>query len=193
VLRRRWGKDSVKNQPQDWVIPAKDNDDSTVDPFEAKNAARKDTIKKQKKRELMNKVKAQKEENSNLPTTIGISHATKRTKGELQNALKMARKSTISLGKFDKKLDGEKPIRNIQKRDPLISSDEKAKSQKMLSRMFGNADGKMKVQRAVNQLIREKGDERNEQKVAKIKSKKRVVSKGPAKSIKKKRTKSCQN
>jgi len=69
---------------------------SEVDPFVARKEQKKLQMEKQKLREIKNKIAAAKSE---------------KAKEEIGEALKIARRSTASMGKFDKKSKNEKPAK----------------------------------------------------------------------------------
>lgn len=88
-----------------------------MDPFEQKVLEKKQRVEKQKTNQAKNKMRAEK---SGLPATISLMSTDegpqqKRSKTAVERAYNTARKSTISMGKFDELREGEKPIKEKQK------------------------------------------------------------------------------
>ena len=86
------------------ILEAGPGDDGSVDPFAAKLNEKKERVAKQKK-----------QEQRNLEEAAGKQHLpgdgnpnSKQAKAQDKAALALAQKSTASVGKFDKKLKGEK-------------------------------------------------------------------------------------
>ena len=86
------------------ILEAGPGDDGSVDPFAAKLNEKKERVAKQKK-----------QEQRNLEEAAGKQHLpgdgnpnSKQAKAQAKAALALAQKSTASVGKFDKKLKGEK-------------------------------------------------------------------------------------
>jgi len=131
-LRPRWGYNRVNDPKDEWVVEAKAGEDPSVDPFTRKDTEKKERKSKQSKREAANKRDAMKNSSErNLPSTIATTNDYKSSiptkRQDLKKTLKIAQKSTISMGKFDRLVEGEKRVKEKKKFDPLISSVEKTK------------------------------------------------------------------
>jgi len=103
-----------------------------------------------------------------LPSTIAITNDYRSTistkKQDLQKTLKIAQKSTISMGKFDNLVEGEKRVKEKKKYDPLISSGEKTKNIKVLDKILGPSEGSLDIAKAVNRVIQTQQRRRSKQK-----------------------------
>jgi regulator of ribosome biosynthesis len=102
--RPQWGYKRA-NEDHTAIIEAGPNDDGSVDPFEKKANEKKDRIQKQKNQEKRNAEEAAGK--AHLPVSDSKPNS-KETKAQAKAALALAQKSTASVGKFDKKLKGEK-------------------------------------------------------------------------------------
>eukprot|EP01116_Phalansterium_solitarium_P003928 TRINITY_DN14776_c0_g1_i1.p1 TRINITY_DN14776_c0_g1~~TRINITY_DN14776_c0_g1_i1.p1 ORF type:complete len:316 (-),score=129.46 TRINITY_DN14776_c0_g1_i1:123-1043(-) len=162
-LRPRWGYGRA-GPAQDQIIEARPGDDPTVDPFEAQAAKKKLAKTKQLKREAANRKANIRRERSALPSTISLTNApegTRKQKPELEHALKVATQSTISMGKFNKLLPGQKPIKP-RKQLPDLGS-EKNQSMKVLGKLLGASEGTINVDKAVGKEIHAQQKERSQQ------------------------------
>jgi regulator of ribosome biosynthesis len=101
--RPNWGYKRA-NEDHTPILEAAKGDDGSENPFEKKLNDKKERIKKQKNQEKRNIEEAGGKHH--LPVSGNPSG--KETKAQAKAALALAQKSTASVGKFDKKLKGEK-------------------------------------------------------------------------------------
>jgi len=168
-LKPRWGYKRKDDLADEWVIESKPGDDPSVDPFTKKEQEKKERVSKQAKREKANRLETQSASKNGikLPSTISITNDFKTTtltgkKSDVDKSLKIARQSTISMGKFDRLLPGEKPLKEKKKYSALFS-DEQSKNSKVLDKVLGNTDpGSMNMTKAVNQVITSQQTKRNQ-------------------------------
>ncbi|TRM59265.1 ribosome biogenesis regulatory protein-domain-containing protein [Schizophyllum amplum] len=128
----RWGRDGKNRQVEDqWIHEVPLNAPVDFDPRKAARDERKERISKNEKQRLQNVAREQ-----------GASARDQR-KQELDTTLATSRVSTASMGKFDKKLDGEKKMRGMKRKfvpNEMGGEEEKQASLALLSRM--ESDGK---------------------------------------------------
>lgn len=181
LLRPTYGANRANNDNEVWVVEDKPNRDKTYeDPFEEMDAMKKGRVEKQRKQELKNfgrqqkaqgqrpsfnsqPAKKQKLNNNKSASGEGEApapHPREIRKNQLQHSFDVAAKSTISMGKFGKKLKGEKPVREKQK--PLAKSSERTDTMKILNRVLGS-DGKVNAAKAANKYIAEEQRKNSQQ------------------------------
>ncbi|KAF9048111.1 RRS1-domain-containing protein [Hymenopellis radicata] len=141
----RWGRDGKNREKEEqWITEVPMNADVDHDPRKAARDERKARIAKNEKQRLGNMARA------------GVSSTPRDDrKKEIDRTLTTARISTASMGRFDKKLEGEKKMRGVKRKfDPAEASieSEKNASIALLSKMDSDAK---KMRRAPE---REKGD-----------------------------------
>ncbi|KAJ8086956.1 Rhodanese-related sulfurtransferase [Marasmius tenuissimus] len=128
----RWGKDGKNKQLEEqWATEVKLNADADHDPRKAARDARKARVAKNEKQRLGNVARAEQ-----------AAEARGARKNEIDRNLAQSRISTASMGKFDKKLEGEKKLRGIKRKfEPNEKSvkDEAKASLALLSRMDSDA------------------------------------------------------
>ncbi|KAK1223339.1 Rhodanese- sulfurtransferase [Marasmius sp. AFHP31] len=128
----RWGKDGKnKKLEEQWATEVKLNADADHDPRKAARDARKARVAKNEKQRLGNVARAEQ-----------AAEARVARKNEIDRNLAQSRISTASMGKFDKKLEGEKKLRGIKRKfEPNEKSvkDEAKASLALLSRMDSDA------------------------------------------------------
>jgi len=142
--RRSWGLRRA-NDPKDvWLVEAKPDDEVGTDPFIKQKKEKKERITKQRKQQLRNIREAEKSDLKRLGPILDVErekslHKIKKKK-ELDKTVNFANKSTASLGKFDEKLPGQKPLKVREKYNPVSSSrgdkNEKSKSLDVLKRIL---------------------------------------------------------
>ncbi|KAK7060352.1 Rhodanese-related sulfurtransferase [Paramarasmius palmivorus] len=124
----RWGKDGKNKQLEEqWITEVPLNADPDYDPRKIAKAERKERVAKNEKQKLANIARAQQADSSR-----------EERKSEIDRTLAASRISTASMGKFDKKLEGEKKLRGVKRKfDPNERSVEQEKnaSLALLSRM----------------------------------------------------------
>ncbi|KAF7322445.1 Ribosome biogenesis regulatory protein [Mycena chlorophos] len=125
----RWGRDGKNKQVEEqWITEVPANADVDFDPRKAARDERKARVAKNEKQRLANVSRAQGTANPR--------------KAEIDKTLASSRVSTASMGKFDKKLDGEKKMRGVKRKfEPTEKSleEEKSASLALLSRMDSDA------------------------------------------------------
>ncbi|XP_078433204.1 ribosome biogenesis regulatory protein (RRS1) family protein [Wolffia australiana] len=152
--KRRFGYDRVNDDKDVAIIDAKLTDEPGEDPFSKRKAEKKTRVEKQEKNRLKNLTKAMKADA--LPSHIQLSATSlpitgtqkdlpkKASKKEIENVAGMAASSTASIGKFDKKLPGEKPPKHpgkYRKFLPVvegkgIGAQEKQQTDKILNKLL---------------------------------------------------------
>ncbi|KAK7470321.1 Rhodanese-related sulfurtransferase [Stygiomarasmius scandens] len=125
----RWGKDGKNKQVEEqWIHEVPANADVDFDPRKAARDERKARVAKNEKQQLANAARAQ---------TSGSNSRGER-KQEIDRTLASSRISTASMGKFDKKLDGENKLRGVKRKfqpnEASIDAETKA-SLALLSKM----------------------------------------------------------
>jgi regulator of ribosome biosynthesis len=131
-FRPRFGWQRAKDTNGDWVVEAKPHEqaDPEMDPFLAKMQEKKKKLANQKKNELKNAAK-----NDPTPAQIKIANVGKldarslgtSMKSDFGNTYDVARLSTASMGKFDKRLNQE------AKNEPLKTGKEHYKPVELAS------------------------------------------------------------
>ncbi|KAJ2917514.1 hypothetical protein MD484_g2939, partial [Candolleomyces efflorescens] len=101
----RWGKDGRNKQAEEqWATPVPHNADADYNPQLAARKERKERIAKNEKQRLANIARANGES------------ASSSLKDEIERTLATSRASTASMGRFDKKLEGEKKLRGVKRK-----------------------------------------------------------------------------
>ncbi|KAJ8585765.1 RRS1-domain-containing protein [Rhizopogon salebrosus TDB-379] len=102
----RWGKDGKnKEKEEQWIHEVKANADVDHDPVKAARDERTSRVTKNKRQQLQNMARAQ---------TAGGEREER--KKDIERTLASTRISTASMGKFDKKLEGEKKLRGVKRK-----------------------------------------------------------------------------
>lgn len=161
--RRRWGIRRA-NDPKDvWLVEAKASDEVGTDPFIQAKHDRKERKQKQRKQQIQNIKYAEKAELKKLGPVLDVERdinpykTRKNPRKDVEEAVKFANKSTASIGKFDKKLPGQKPFKVIEHFEPVTEArgnqNEKSRSLDVLKKILGHTDKKQPVntQKAANQ------------------------------------------
>ncbi|KAF5359007.1 hypothetical protein D9758_004872 [Tetrapyrgos nigripes] len=125
----RWGKEGKNKEKEDqWIHEVPANADVDYDPRKAARDERKSRVAKNEKQHLANLARAQ---------GSGLNQRDER-KQEIERTLASSRTSTASMGKFDKKLEGEKKLRGVKRKfqpnETSVESEAKA-SLALLSKM----------------------------------------------------------
>ncbi|KAG6776508.1 ribosome biogenesis regulatory protein [Populus alba x Populus x berolinensis] len=165
--KRRYGFDRVNDDADVPIIEAKMTDEPGVDPFAKRAAEKKERVQKNQKNQLQNLKTAAKAgalpshvqlAATALPITGTQAAKKKFTKDELGNVAGLASTATASGGKFDKKLRGEKPVKNQGKHRKFlpvvegsgIGSQEKEQTDRVLSKLISsNSHEILNVDKAV--------------------------------------------
>lgn len=128
----RWGRDGKNKETEDqWIHEVKANADVDFDPVQAARDERKSRVAKNERQRLQNLARAQAAQGEREQRKI-----------ELEKTLAATRTSTASMGKFDRKLEGDKKMRGMKRKfDPTEMSAEKEKqtSLAVLSQLDGDA------------------------------------------------------
>uniref|UniRef100_A0A7S0WWL2 Ribosome biogenesis regulatory protein n=1 Tax=Pyramimonas obovata TaxID=1411642 RepID=A0A7S0WWL2_9CHLO len=150
--RRRFGYKRVNDENDIIVVPAKPGDGADTDPFAEARAAKKERVTKNKSKELKNLQDAESKgwkvpNTTRMPSTLALTKTlgfegskTGQQGKKVANSLKpevkavkeMAALSTASVGKFDKKLKGEKEGRPKGKRRQYLPVTDNSNSEKKL-------------------------------------------------------------
>jgi len=131
----RWGKDSTKkiDDKVNWAIEEKPGDNfNGADPFTTKKQEKKFKQAKQAKKEQQNKLTAK--EKNQMKDEQKKSRLNNE-KSLLNKTLEVAQKSTVSMGKFDKKLKNEPAVKKTKKKvNPSLfdMKNEKERDKKIL-------------------------------------------------------------
>lgn len=156
----RWGRDGKNKEKEDqWIHEVKANADVDFDPAQEARNERKSRVAKNERQRLQNLARAQ-----------AAQSEREQRKEELEKTLAATRTSTASMGKFDKKLEGDKKIRGVKRKfDPTEVSAEKEKqaSLAVLSQLDGDAkrakiekgtgDDVVNVRKAIRAVSKGKG------------------------------------
>ncbi|KAL9224460.1 hypothetical protein vseg_000489 [Gypsophila vaccaria] len=168
--KRTYGYDRANDENDVPIIEAKPSDEPGVDPFAKRKADKKDRVEKQEKNRLKNLKEAAnvgalpshvRLAAQSLPIT-GSQTATKKLgKRELEEVAGHAATSTASIGKFDKKLAGEKKPKSDGKHRkflPVVQGrgmgmQEKEQTDKILNKLLSkHSDGVLNVDKAVRKI-----------------------------------------
>uniref|UniRef100_A0A2N9HLH2 Ribosome biogenesis regulatory protein n=1 Tax=Fagus sylvatica TaxID=28930 RepID=A0A2N9HLH2_FAGSY len=151
--KRRYGYDRANDEENIPIIEAKMTDQPGEDPFAKRRADKKQRVEKHEKNRMQNLKQAAKVgalpshvqlAATALPITGTRAAPEKVTKNNLGDVAGIAATATASGGKFDKKLQGEKPAKHqgkYRKFLPVaegtgIGSQEKKQTEKVLNKLF---------------------------------------------------------
>jgi regulator of ribosome biosynthesis len=172
----RWGygrmdKDDAANpNAEKWVVDAKEGDQLGSDPWLERRQAKRERIAAQGKNERRNRAVAAK---SVAATSGSATHVLNHvddtlvrrinqaapgghnmSKADLETQVKLAQRSTASMGKFDVKRDAEPKMRVKSKKERATGSgNERDKSMSILNRIIAKDEGQIEMDKAVNQHI----------------------------------------
>jgi len=153
----RWGYKRGDDPTADWAKPENTHAKGDYeDPFQAEAQKKKQRIEKQKKHQIQNTLTAMKETGQGI--SISVGRKTKKKKVEVQTAFEIAKSSTASMGRFDKKLDTEKAFnpeagkrRKFQEAGvPALT--EKTTQKRIMDNIFRKEEG-LNLTKAVNRKI----------------------------------------
>jgi len=145
---------------KDWVLEVPKNVDPMEDQFEKKSVAKSERVAKNELQRLKNIARSRKVQ---VPSA-GLIPTERPTKNELHQSVHVAKKATASLGKFQKTLRKEKPLKNTGKKrqfEPLVqkAGTEKAKNLELLDKIM-NKRPKINLEKAANmQMSRDETEE----------------------------------
>ncbi|XP_048385206.1 ribosome biogenesis regulatory protein homolog [Stegostoma tigrinum] len=157
--RRRWGYQRANDETKEWVLEVPESADPSEDQFAKRVAAKKERVAKNELNRLRNIARAQKHK---VPG-VGLAPTQQQSKAELSKAIRVARTSTASVGKFQDKLPKEQEARNTGKRrkfQPIVG-DFSAEKQKQLDllNVMSSKKPKLDLTKAVNRQLREDDQE----------------------------------
>jgi len=147
--RRRHGYKRVNDIESEWVKEVKTNDPNAhLDPWTVARQERKERVDQQKKREMKNKQKAEKQHMKHNSKLWGIpEHAksSRPTQKDFKDAIATVNKATASVGVFNEMLPKEAPVKERGRRrfDAVTSTGggtaraESEKNLKLLNRVLG--------------------------------------------------------
>lgn len=102
----RWGRDGKNKQEEtQWATEVPANADVDFDPSKAAREARKARVAKNERQRLQNVARGQ-----------GAATTREERKGDIEMTLASTRVSTASMGRFDKKLEGEKKLKGVKRK-----------------------------------------------------------------------------
>ncbi|KAI0029929.1 RRS1-domain-containing protein [Vararia minispora EC-137] len=130
----RWGwKGKNKEEETQWLSEVPANADVDYDPTKKARDERKARVAKNERQHLQNLARAQ---------ASGAER--KQRKADIDRTLATTRVSTASMGKYDKKLDGEKKLREVKRKfEPTeVSADVEKKNNLALLAKIGNVPAK---------------------------------------------------
>lgn len=149
--QQRWGYKS-STTTDDWCLEVPDNADPYEDQFAKKKEEKAERITKNKKLQKRNQDTATAEEKG-----LSMQEVREKRKGELSTAVTIIRKSTASLGRFDKKLRNDSYVKEKgQKRhfDDNVGdiSKEKEMAAKVLKKV-AEAEGSIVSSTAADRVV----------------------------------------
>ncbi|XP_015782229.1 ribosome biogenesis regulatory protein homolog [Tetranychus urticae] len=100
----RYGYNRINSTKDQWVVEVPQNKDENTDMFEEIQEAKREKVAKNEFQRLRNIARANKIKGSSLTPVLPKDGKEKETRDEVMNAAAVARVSTASLGKFDRKL-----------------------------------------------------------------------------------------
>ncbi|KAH9942569.1 ribosome biogenesis regulatory protein-domain-containing protein [Amylocystis lapponica] len=131
----RWGwKGANKKEEGQWLTEVPASADVDHDPAKVARDARKAKVAKNEKQHLQNLARAQ---HQGASTSAGSAAPSER-KTHIDRTLATTRASTASMGKFDKKLEGEKKLKGVKRKfEPaeVSATAEKSKNLAILSKL----------------------------------------------------------
>eukprot|EP01025_Chloroclados_australasicus_P059106 TRINITY_DN7462_c0_g2_i2.p1 TRINITY_DN7462_c0_g2~~TRINITY_DN7462_c0_g2_i2.p1 ORF type:complete len:384 (+),score=52.72 TRINITY_DN7462_c0_g2_i2:18-1169(+) len=173
--KRRWGYKKANDQQQVPIIEAGPDDKVGEDPFEKMQSDKKARVQKQERQQLKNLQYTMKETGQNaMPASIRLSATlpkhgkgkpikSKYFKEEISTVSKYAGLSTASMGKFDKKIEGDPDADKTKNRKrkflPVVDTSGKEKEilhntiDKIMSQHHKNVE--VDVNKAVNAVVQE--------------------------------------
>ncbi|KZO98133.1 RRS1-domain-containing protein [Calocera viscosa TUFC12733] len=136
-FRDRWGRGGKnKELEEQWLVEVPTNADADHDPVKDARDAKRKRVAKNEAQQLKN---IQRAERSNASADLPIpAKEREKRKTELDRDLAQTRVSTASMGKFDKKFEGEPKLRGVKRKfDPNEKSAdaEKASALAILSKL----------------------------------------------------------
>ncbi|XP_069477230.1 ribosome biogenesis regulatory protein homolog [Ambystoma mexicanum] len=160
--RRRWGYQRAGDDTKDWLIEVPEVADPERDLFGERRQAKRERVAKNELNRLRNIARAQRSGGGRVPGPGGLAPAPggSHSKQQLGRAMRVARSSTASAGRFQERLPREKeePRGGGKKRSfqPLIGDlGAERKRQLELLGLMHNKKPKLDVTRAAHKQMRE--------------------------------------
>lgn len=160
-LRPRYGAKGVNQMHP--IVPAKEGEAEDYSPFMEALEKKNKRVQQQKRREAKNyrRQVASLSGHTKLPATINVSHMGMNNKKhvkkpDIMRAFEVAQRSTASIGKYDKRVKGEKNVKVKaikEKVDPLINNNEKDKSMRQLKLVMGKQKAHFDAEKAGAKLL----------------------------------------
>ncbi|OJT05386.1 Ribosome biogenesis regulatory protein -like protein [Trametes pubescens] len=134
----RWGWKGVnKKEETQWLTEVRANADVDHDPSKAARDARKERVAKNERQHKQNVARAtQSTGPSTGPSTAPVPNSIR--KKEIDRTLAVTRASTASMGKFDRKLEGEKKLKGLKRKfEPteMAAANEKSNNMAILAKL----------------------------------------------------------
>ncbi|KAG1805671.1 RRS1-domain-containing protein [Suillus subaureus] len=152
----RWGKDGKnKEKEEQWIHEVKADAPVDHDPAKAARDARTSRVAKNERQRLQNNARAQ--------SAAGDREERKK---DIERTLATTRMSTASMGRFDKKLEGEKKLRGVKRKKHLSSKKNRhhlpyyrswTGDVKRARKEKGAGDGILNVRKAIRNVSKGKG------------------------------------
>ncbi|KAI0244682.1 Rhodanese- sulfurtransferase [Massospora cicadina] len=123
--RPRYGYKGINQADKDWLMEVPDNVDPETDMFSRARAEKKERIKKNESQRQRNLNEAsgtaateKKAENKLAPKEVAAKLREERSarKMQLEKTAALAKVSTASMGKFDKKIEGEAKTKGVKRK-----------------------------------------------------------------------------
>eukprot|EP00033_Pygsuia_biforma_P001969 GCRY01002192.1.p1 GENE.GCRY01002192.1~~GCRY01002192.1.p1 ORF type:complete len:352 (-),score=63.92 GCRY01002192.1:53-1072(-) len=169
--KARWGYKRINDDEDLQVMPHSNKIPEGSDPWEVAREDKKKNVTKNEKQRKSNLGKNSKQQT--LPSTVSLTnaptHFRRHDKEDVQRSLQNVQVSTASLGRFDKKLDGEDKIKKPSKKihDSVSRGEvvhgEKARNMKLLDKILGG-EGNVNLKKATNIEQRSQESERRKRK-----------------------------
>lgn len=174
----RWGYQGKNKQVEDqWLVEVPTNAD---DEFRPDRAAAKERQERRKKNELQHERNLQRQAAAASPAAstsgkseLGSGRALQasRRRAELEADILRARGSTASLGRFDKRLEGEQKPRGVKRTfqpNEIDARQERASNLQLLAKLDkGSADSEMNMRKAIKYASQAQGSKALAQRAAK--------------------------
>jgi len=122
----RWGYERANNPQDDWLIEIPDQKDPYKDYFGERQELKKERVAKNELQRLRNLARSS---GGGPNEGIGLNLENKSSK-DVSKQLDRARRSTASLGRFNEKVDKERPSRNIGKKHNFLPNEKAIKDEK---------------------------------------------------------------
>jgi len=157
--RYQFGHKRKNDDRNDWVLEDKPSQlklYGAEDPFMLTKMKKKEVVDKQKIREKNNLLRTSRiQDRRSLPGVIGLSNKGRHEYSDIKRAIKLAQKSTGSIGYFDNKMSDEPQIKRKPKY--VTGEDEQKTNRKIVNSIIKkkNKGTNINIRKAVNQSIAE--------------------------------------